>query len=68
MLAVGVAVGVGISFLLGGQLTAAPLALGVLGLVAILRGATDPHRLWQGMLAAAVLWTIAWGLASGPAG
>lgn len=68
VLAVGVAIGVGVSFLLGGRLTAAPLVLGVLGLVGILRGATDPQRLWEGILAASVLWTIAWGLASGPVG
>ncbi len=65
VLAIGVAIGVGIGLLLGGQLEAVPLGLGVVGLAAILRGATDPERLWQGMLAAAVLWTIAWGLASG---
>jgi 4-hydroxybenzoate polyprenyltransferase len=66
-LAVGVAVGVGIAFLLGGRLAAGPIVLGVLGLLAILRGANDAERLWQGMLAAAVFWTVAWGLASGPA-
>jgi 4-hydroxybenzoate polyprenyltransferase len=68
VLAVGVAIGVGISFLLEGRLAVAPIGLGLLGLAAILRGATDPQRLWQGILAAAVLWTIAWGLASGPPG
>jgi hypothetical protein len=58
---------VGIAFLLGGRLAAGPIVLGVLGLLAILRGANDAERLWQGMLAAAVFWTVAWGLASGPA-
>jgi 4-hydroxybenzoate polyprenyltransferase len=65
-LALGVAIGVALSFALTAQLQAASIVLGVLGLLAILRGATDANRLWQGMLMAAVLWTIAWGLASGP--
>jgi 4-hydroxybenzoate polyprenyltransferase len=67
VLAVGVAVGVGIAFLIGGRMAAVPIVLGVLGLLAILRGASDAERLWQGMLAAAVFWTVAWALASGPA-
>jgi hypothetical protein len=40
----------------------------VQGLVAILRWTANAERLWQGVLAAAVLWTIAWGLASAPPG
>jgi hypothetical protein len=40
------------------------VVLGVLGLLAILRGATDADRLWQGVLAAAVFWTVAWALGS----
>lgn len=65
VLALGVAVGVGITFLVTDQLDPLSLALGVLGVLAILRGATRDDRLWPGMLAAAVLWTVAWGLASG---
>jgi 1,4-dihydroxy-2-naphthoate octaprenyltransferase len=65
VLALGVGIGVSVAFLLAGQLNAASLALGVLGLIAILRGAWDPGRLWPGMLMAAVCWTVAWGLASG---
>jgi hypothetical protein len=41
------------------------VVLGVLGLLAILRGANDANRLWQGVLAAAVFWTVAWALGSG---
>ncbi len=67
VLALAVAIGVAVSFVVAGQLDAASIVLGVLGLLAILRGWSDPDRLWQGMLAAAVMWTIAWGLASGPA-
>lgn len=68
VLALGVGVGVGLAFVLSAQLEAASVVLGVLGLLAILRGASDAERLWQGMLAAAVLWTMAWGLASTPGG
>ncbi len=67
-LAVGVGLGVGISFVLAGTLGPGSLGLGVLGLLAIVRGWTDADRLWQGILAAAVLWTVAWALASGPPG
>jgi 4-hydroxybenzoate polyprenyltransferase len=67
-LAVGVAVGVAISLWQANRLEPATVVLGVLGLIAILRGASDARRLWQGILGAAVLWTIAWALGSGPAG
>jgi 4-hydroxybenzoate polyprenyltransferase len=67
-LAVGVAVLVALSFFVASRLQPTPVVLGVLGLLAILRGTTDARRLWQGILAAAILWTIAWALASGPAG
>ncbi len=67
-LAVGAAVGVAISFWQANRLEPATVVLGVLGLIAILRGASDARRLWQGILGAAVLWTIAWALGSGPAG
>jgi heme o synthase len=64
-LALGVGIGVGLTFALAGRLTAVSVVLGVLGLLAILRGATGDDRLWPGMLAAAVFWTVAWGLATG---
>ncbi len=67
-LALGVGIGVALGFALSAQLQAASVVLGVLGLLAILRGATDAARLWQGMLVASVLWTVAWALATGPAG
>jgi 1,4-dihydroxy-2-naphthoate octaprenyltransferase len=64
-LAVGVGLGAGILLLLGDGLEPASILLGVLGLLAVLRGARDADRLWQGLLAAAVLWTVAWALGSG---
>ena len=67
-LAVGVAVVVALSFALADQLEPASVVLGVLGLLGILRGASDVQKLWQGILAAAPLWTIAWALATGPGG
>lgn len=67
-LAVGVAVVVALSFALADRLEPASVVLGVLGLVAILRGWSDVPKLWQGILAAAPLWTIAWALATGPGG
>jgi hypothetical protein len=48
------------------RLQPASAVLGVLGLLAILRGASNATRLWQGVLASAILWTIAWALASAP--
>lgn len=65
-LAVGVAAVVALSFALADRLEPASVVLCVLGLLAILRGTSDVQRLWQGILAAAPLWTIAWALASGP--
>jgi 4-hydroxybenzoate polyprenyltransferase len=65
VLALGVGLVAGVALALGGQLNAVSLVLGVLGLLAIFRGANDPRRLWQGLLAAAVLWTVAWALGSG---
>jgi 4-hydroxybenzoate polyprenyltransferase len=64
-LALGVGLAVGLSFGLAGQLDAVSLALGGLGLLAILAGAARDDRLWPGMLGAAVCWSVAWGLASG---
>jgi hypothetical protein len=54
----------GIGLALGPGLEPVSLGLGVLGLLAVLRGARNEDRLWQGMLAAAVLWTVAWALGS----
>jgi len=67
-LALGVALGVGLGFVLASRLQPASVVLGVLGLLAILRGTSNATRLWQGILAAAILWTIAWALASAPLG
>ena len=67
-LAVVVALVVAFSFVLADRLEPASVALGVLGLLAILRGTSDVQRLWQGLLAAAPLWTMAWALATGPGG
>jgi len=67
-LALGVGVGAALSFMLASRLQAASVVLGVLGLLAILRGTSSATRLWQGVLAAAILWTIAWALASAPPG
>ena len=66
VLSAGVGVAVAIAFVAGDQLQPVSVALGVVGLLAILRGVSDAERLWQGILAAAVLWTVAWALASGP--
>jgi 4-hydroxybenzoate polyprenyltransferase len=63
-LALGVGVVAGIGLALGPGLEPVSLGLGVLGLLAVLRGARNEDRLWQGMLAAAVLWTVAWALGS----
>lgn len=64
-LAMGVGVAVGIAFALGGSLTPSAVALGVIGLAAVAQGSAGPHRLWLGMLVAAVAWTAAWSLATG---
>lgn len=64
-MALGVGLTAGIGLLAGGGLTPVSVVLGVLGLLAILRGARDADRLWQGILAAAVFWTVAWALGSG---
>lgn len=68
VLVLGVAGGVGLSLVAGGRMPVASLLLGGLGLLAVVRGARDADRLWQGLLLAAVAWAIAWGLASSPAG
>ncbi|MGH2463038.1 MAG: UbiA family prenyltransferase [Candidatus Limnocylindria bacterium] len=67
-LVAGVGLAIGLSFALENRLDAASFVLGGLGLLAVLRGTSDVARLWQGILAASVLWTIAWGLASASSG
>jgi 4-hydroxybenzoate polyprenyltransferase len=65
VLAVAVSIGVGAAFALADALAPTSIALGVVGLIAILRGWRDAGRLWEGMLVAAVVWTAAWALSSG---
>lgn len=64
-MAMAVGIGVGISFVLGGKAGAPTTLLGVAGLLAVGQGIAGPHRLWIGMLAAAVCWTAAWALGTG---
>lgn len=66
-LALGLATGVGLVVTLGlsGQPRPVSLGLGIIGLLAIAQGAPRPSRLWNGILIAAVCWTVAWGLATG---
>lgn len=63
-LAMGVGVAVGLAFVLSGTADVASLALGIGGLLAVAQGIAGPHRLWLGMLVAAVAWTGAWALGS----
>jgi len=67
-LAVGVGLGVALTFILAANVPPSSVVLGVTGLLFVLPGARDMNRLWPGILGAAVAWTIAWGLASGPPG
>lgn len=64
-LAMATAVGVGGVLLVTGTLDRPVAILGILGLVAVGQGLAGPHRLWIGMLVAAIGWTAAWALASG---
>ncbi|MBW3612461.1 MAG: UbiA family prenyltransferase [Chloroflexi bacterium] len=64
-LAMGVGIAVGLAFLLSGRLTPLTGLLGTVGMVAVAQGFAGPHRLWIGMLVAAVAWTAAWASASG---
>jgi 4-hydroxybenzoate polyprenyltransferase len=64
-LAMGVGLGVGAAFLLSGRADWISTVLGVTGLIAVAQGIAGPHRLWIGMLAAALCWTAAWALATG---
>ena len=65
VLAVGVGAGAGIGLALSGRLGLTPLLLGLVGLLAIAQGILAAHRLWGGILVAAVSWTAAWALATG---
>ena len=64
-MAMAVGIGVGTSFVLGGRAGAPSTLLGLAGLVAVGQGIIGPHRLWIGMLVAAVCWTAAWALGTG---
>lgn len=64
-LAMGVGLVVGAASLVAGTLDAPAAMLGGIGLVAVAQGIAGPHRLWIGILVAAVSWTAAWALASG---
>ena len=61
-MAMAVGLGVGISYVLGGDAGAPSTLLGIAGLLAVGQGMAGPHRLWIGMLVAAVCWTAAWAL------
>ncbi len=65
LLAMSVGLGVGAAFWAGGALEVIPAVLGAVGLAAVAQGIAGAHRLWAGMLVAAVAWTAAWALASG---
>ena len=64
VLAIGVGIGVGAALVAGGNATPISLAFGVAGLVVLVPGVRSVSRLWSGMLVAAVLWTVAWALAT----
>jgi 4-hydroxybenzoate polyprenyltransferase len=64
-LAMGIGLAVGFALVVGGTQTAAGMLLGGIGLAAVAQGIAGPHRLWTGMLVAAVCWTTAWALATG---
>lgn len=65
MLAMGVGLGLGAVLLAEGRIGPVAGVLGVIGLAAVAQGAAGAHRLWLGMLGAAVSWTAAWALATG---
>ena len=65
VLAAGVGVGAGIGLAADGRLGLYSALLGAVGLLAVAQGARGAHRLWGGILVAAVSWTAAWALATG---
>ncbi len=64
-LAMGVGLAVGFALSLGGIVEPPGVLLGVIGLAAVAQGIAGSHRLWMGLLVAAVCWTAAWALATG---
>lgn len=64
-LAMAVGVGVGAALAVGGAVVTVAAVPGVIGLAAVAQGIRDAHRLWLGMLLAAVAWTASWALATG---
>jgi 4-hydroxybenzoate polyprenyltransferase len=64
-MAMAIGVGGGIALVLAGRVEIIGLALGTAGIVAVGQGIRGPHRLWAGMLIAAVCWTAAWALTTG---
>ncbi len=64
-LAMGVGLGAALTLVIGDRLEPAGVGLGVIGLAAVAQGIRGPHRLWGGMLVAAVSWTTAWAVATG---
>jgi hypothetical protein len=64
-LALGVGIGAGVGLEASGRLGLPSLLLGLAGLLAIVQGISAAHRLWAGILVAAISWTTAWALATG---
>ena len=64
-LALGVGVGVAGGFAAAARLEPVGVALGLAGIAAVAQGAGDDRRLWYGLLAAAVCWTLAWSVSTG---
>ena len=64
-LALAVGIGVGLALTLQGRTSTTTLAFGLAGVAAVAQGAGSAHRLWYGMLLAAVAWTAAWALSTG---
>jgi 4-hydroxybenzoate polyprenyltransferase len=64
-LAIAVGLRVGGVLVLGGQAPPPAIAMGALGLAALVPGVASVRWLWPGMLVAAGCWTVAWALATG---
>ena len=64
-LALGVGIGVAVAFALSDRLQPVSVALGAVGIAAVAQGVASERRLWYGLLAAAVVWTVAWALSTG---
>ncbi|MFN2484400.1 MAG: UbiA family prenyltransferase [Candidatus Limnocylindria bacterium] len=63
-LALAVGIGVAAAFALSERLQPLNALLGAAGVVAAAQGARSERRLWYGLLAAAVLWTVAWAIST----